>query len=169
MNDSGRRSVAFGIVAVQGILLAAFLAVPGGEDWAVPRSLSGLASALQVAGWFVLVVALVGLGRSLTVLPTPAKRSTLKTTGLYRFVRHPIYSGVLAIVLGGAAASGRVLKLALALALVALLTGKARWEEDMLRRRYTAYDDYAHRTPGFLPRLPGGVPGRSRRRAPGRR
>ena len=152
MTDRGFRSAAFGIVAVQAALLVGFLVVPGGEDWAVPRWVSLAAGAVQVAGWLVLLAALVSLGRSLTVLPTPTGRSTLKTTGLYRFVRHPIYSGVLAIVGGGAVASGRVVKLVLALALSGLLIGKARWEEEMLRRRYRAYDDYAARTPRFLPR-----------------
>ena len=152
MTDRALRPAAFGVVAVQGALLVAFFALPGDKGWAVPRWLSGLASAVQFAGWVVLLGAFVSLGRSLTVLPTPSERSTLKTTGLYRFVRHPIYTGVLAIVLGGAVTSGRVVRLGVALALLGLLTAKARWEEDMLRRRYRAYDDYAARTPRFLPR-----------------
>jgi protein-S-isoprenylcysteine O-methyltransferase Ste14 len=40
----------------------------------------------------------------------------------------------------------------LALTLLGLLTAKARWEEELLRRRYPGYDDYAARTPRFLPR-----------------
>ena len=36
-------------------------------------------------------------------------------------------------------------------ALVALLAGKARFEETHLRARFEGYDAYARRTPRFLP------------------
>lgn len=147
-----RSALAVGVVAVQAVLLVAFFAAPGDDDWPVPRWLAAIASALEVVGWVVLLVALVNLGRSLTALPTPTERATLKTDGLYHVVRHPIYTGLLALVFGGTVASGSLVKLGLALALLALLTGKAHWEEDMLRRRYRGYDAYAARTPRFLPR-----------------
>jgi protein-S-isoprenylcysteine O-methyltransferase Ste14 len=102
-------------------------------------------------------VAAVNLGRSLTPLPTPAEGSTLKTGGLYRVVRHPIYTAVLTIVFGATAKSGSVVRLALAAALLGLFTGKAHWEEAMLHRRYASYEKYAACTPRFLP-------GRRRRR-----
>lgn len=44
--------------------------------------------ALIVAVVVLLVVALVNLNTSLTALPTPTPHATLKTGGLYRFVRH---------------------------------------------------------------------------------
>ena len=37
--------------------------------------------------------------------------------------------------------------------LVLLLTGKARWEETRLMRRFKGYAGYAARTPRFVPRL----------------
>lgn len=152
---SGERSrlLAFGLVAVQAILLLAFYLGPHRPDWRVPGWLEAAGSVAVAAGTAVLLVAAVNLGRSLTALPTPATRATLRTGGLYRFVRHPIYTGLLAMVFGGAVTSGSGLRLLLAVALLALLAGKARWEEDMLRRRYPAYEDYARRTPRFLPRL----------------
>ena len=51
---------------------------------------SGPASALVV-----LVVASLRLGRALTPTPMPAERGELQTGGLYRFVRHPGYAGML--------------------------------------------------------------------------
>jgi protein-S-isoprenylcysteine O-methyltransferase Ste14 len=139
------------VVAVQAALIVAIVLTPGGDDWPVPGWLSALATAAQIAGAAVLVVAALNLGRSLTALPNPTERSTLKTRGLYRWVRHPIYSGVMALVIGTAAKSGTVVDAILAAALVALLAGKARWEERMLRHRYPDYVDYAARTPAFVP------------------
>jgi protein-S-isoprenylcysteine O-methyltransferase Ste14 len=146
-----RRAV--GVVALQAVLLTAFFLAPRRQDWPVPGWLATVGSAAVVAGGAVLLVAAFNLGRSLTPLPTPTRNATLRTGGLYGFVRHPIYSGLLALVFGGAITSARVVRLVLAAALLALLNRKAAWEEDMLRRRYPGYDDYARRTPKFLPRL----------------
>lgn len=148
-----QRLAAFGVVAVQGGLLLAFFLSPRREDWPLPGWLEVAGSAAVVVGAVVLILAAVGLGRSLTPLPTPAARATLRTGGLYRFVRHPIYTGLLALVFGGAVTARSAVRLALAAALLALLTGKATWEEAMLRRRYPEYDEYARNTPRFLPGL----------------
>ena len=145
--------LAVAAVGLQGLLLVAFFGAPRRHDWPVPGWLAATGSALVVAGTAVLVVAALNLGRSLTPLPTPAPWATLRTGGLYRFVRHPIYTGLVALVFGGAVTSGSAVRLVLALVLLGLLNRKASWEEDMLRRRYPGYDDYAGRTPRFVPRV----------------
>ncbi len=154
MTSPGReRGLAIGLVAAQAALLLAFFAAPNGDAWTPPGWLEEIASVAAVAGGAVLVVAAVTLGRSLTVLPTPVERGSLRTGGLYRFVRHPIYTGLLAFVAARAVTSGSPVKVGLAAALLGLLAGKARWEEAMLRRRYPTYRDYAARTGRFLPGL----------------
>lgn len=141
------------VVAIQGGLLLAFFLAPRREDWPLPAWLSAVGSTAVAVGAVVLVVAGLNLGRSLTALPTPNARGTLRTTGLYRFVRHPIYSGLLALIFGGAVTSRSVVRLALAAALLGVLIAKATWEEAMLRQRYPQYEQYARRTPRFVPRL----------------
>ena len=158
MGASPGRSLAVGVVALQAALLVAFFLAPRRGDWAVPGWLAAAGSTAVVAGAGILVLAALNLGRSLTPLPTPVPRGVLQTGGLYRFVRHPIYSGLLVLLFGSAATSGSAVRLVLAAALLGLLTRKARWEEDMLRRRYPDYDDYARRTPRFVPRLPSREP-----------
>lgn len=148
---SRTRALAAGLLAIQAALLLAFFTAAPGDDWRAPRWLAGAASALGLAGGAVLILSAVNLGRSLTAMPTPAERGTLKTAGLYRFVRHPLYTGLLALVLARSVTSGSLAKAGLGAALFALLIGKARWEEEMLRRRYPGYNDYAARTPRFLP------------------
>jgi protein-S-isoprenylcysteine O-methyltransferase Ste14 len=147
------RALAVGVVAIQGSLLVVFFLAPRRDDWPVPAWLATGSSTVVVAAAGVLLFAALNLGRSLTPLPTPVLKGTLRTGGLFRFVRHPIYSGLLALVFGATAASGSVVRLALAGALLGLLSRKARWEEEMLRRRYPGYDDYARRTPRFVPRF----------------
>src|SRR5437868_4227970 len=155
LNDppAKQRLAAVAVVAMQGGLLLAFFLAPRRRDWPLPGWLSAAGSTAVAAGAVVLVVAALNLGRSLTALPTPVARGTLRTGGLYRFVRHPIYSGLLALVFGGTVTSRSVVRLALAAALLGLLTAKAAWEEGMLRQRYPGYEEYARRTPRFVPRL----------------
>jgi len=68
-------------------------------------------------------------------------------------VRHPIYTGLLLMTGSYTLASASVYRLGVFLALLALLTVKARWEEVRLSRRFAGYREYAERTPRFLPGL----------------
>jgi len=76
------------------------------------------------------------------------------TSGPYRFVRHPGYSGAIAIFLGIALGLGSwwaLLPAALAIALLVVRTG---WEDRLLQAELSGYTDYAGRTryrllPGF--------------------
>jgi protein-S-isoprenylcysteine O-methyltransferase Ste14 len=99
----------------------------------------------------VIGVGLVNLGGSATPLPLPAQVGTLRSNGLYRYVRHPIYTGVMAFAVGSAIPSGSVGVAAAAATLVVWLAVKARWEERHLNARYPGYSVYADRTPRFIP------------------
>lgn len=87
----------------------------------------------------------------LTATPVPKAHAGLRTGGLYRFTRHPIYTGVLLFVIGTVVASGSVWKLALGVATVLFFNVKARWEESQLRAAYPGYEAYAARTPRLHP------------------
>ena len=84
--------------------------------------------------------------------PVPTTRATLRTTGPYRFVRHPIYTGVLLIVVALAARSGTVVGLVIGAVTIAFFHAKAAWEEQRLAERFADYRSYAAVTPRFLPR-----------------
>jgi protein-S-isoprenylcysteine O-methyltransferase Ste14 len=98
-----------------------------------------------------MVVAGTALGRGLTATPLPNEHAQLRTTGLYRFVRHPIYTGLLLTSAAFTAGTGSVTRLAVLALLVLLLTMKARWEEVRLARRFDGYAAYAAMTPRFVP------------------
>ncbi len=145
------RVVAWAFVLVQLILLVAVVLLPAGSDWTAPAWLSNGARVLSLMGLLVIGIGLVNLGRSATPLPIPVRDGELRSNGLYRYVRHPIYSGVMAFAIGSAIPSGSVEVAAAALALVVWLAIKARWEERRLRVRYAGYSAYADRTPRFIP------------------
>lgn len=141
-------------MAVQVVLLVALVLVPTGDAWPLPGWLAAVVTALVVAGLAVVLVGGLGLGRALTPTPVPNGRGGLRTGGLYRFVRHPIYTGVQAVVVGLAIGTRSWLGLALGLVTVAFFSVKARWEEARLAEAYAGYRAYAARTPRFVPFLP---------------
>jgi protein-S-isoprenylcysteine O-methyltransferase Ste14 len=106
---------------------------------------------LIVGGLAGIGVASLRLGSALTATPVPTERGSLTTGGLYRYVRHPIYTAVLGIVIGLVIRSGSVPSLAVGLATVGFFNVKARWEERRLAVAYPDYAAYAARTPRFIP------------------
>ncbi len=139
-------------VLAQAVLLVALVVLPGADHWPTPTWLRTVCSIFVFGGFALMGVAALGLGRSLTATPVPVLHGELKTGGLYRWMRHPIYTGVLAIVVGIAARSGNWLHAAIAVATVLFFDRKARWEEARLAEQYPGYGEYASQTPRFLPR-----------------
>lgn len=139
-------------VAVQGALLLALVFLPAGPTVSALRAPRPLGWLLQALGACFALIAILALGRrSLTPLPTPREDSALKTDGPYRFVRHPIYAGVLLWALGYAVAAPGALRFLALAALCVFFTAKAGYEERLLLRRFSGYADYARHTPRFVP------------------
>ncbi len=147
------RATGWSLVAVQGALLVGLISLSGRDDWPTPPWLHSVGTALVAAGLVVVAVGGTGLGRLLTATPVPKDGGALVTDGLYRWVRHPIYTGVLLIVGGLVAPSGRWLTLALGSLTVAFFFGKSSWEEQRLAETYDGYSAYQQATPRFFPRL----------------
>lgn len=149
-----RARVGWLFVAVQVVLLVTLVLLPRGDAWPMPGWLLGIAGGLTVLGLVVVVVASLNLGRALTPTPVPNGQGGLRTGGLYRFVRHPIYTGVLSIVLGIALGTGRWSGAVLAAVTVVFFVLKARWEEARLVEAFPGYVAYAASTPRFVPFIP---------------
>lgn len=156
-DDPRDTAIAWGFVAGQFLLLLVIVLLPAGDSWIAPAWLQTAARAVGLAGAAVLVIGVVHLGRSLTPLPTPVPHGELRTSGLYRFVRHPIYSGIIALASSWAVPSGSPAVAAATVALTVWFMAKARWEEQHLRARYPGYAAYAARTPRFVPFWPLGA------------
>ena len=114
-------------------------------------TLLAVAIALGVLAVVLLVVGSVNLGPALTPYPKPRDDAPLVDYGAYRFVRHPLYAGVLLTVLAWSLASSPLALLG-ALALFAYLDLKSSREERWLVERHPPYLDYRRRTRWkFLP------------------
>lgn len=134
---------------IQSLIMAA-IPIAGGlaPRWPAPvrLPLTVAGGVLVVLGCALLVVAILGLGRSFAVFLRPAPSGTLVTTGIYARARHPIYGGWILVGLGFALAlSPWALLLAGLLALE--LDGKSRVEERALEAHYPHYHAYRQRVP----------------------
>jgi protein-S-isoprenylcysteine O-methyltransferase Ste14 len=151
MYARGERVVAWSLVAVQLLLLAGLLGLPGARAWTAPQWLIAVAAAAIIAAAAVAVAGALRLGSGLTASPLPVSGGQLRTTGVYACVRHPIYS---ALLLGGAGVvvlGGRVSRVWVWLALLGLLWVKTRFEERNLAARFPGYRSYAAATPRLVP------------------
>lgn len=90
------------------------------------------------------------LGQSLSPDPKPNRRG-LKTDGPYRWVRHPMYLGLLALGAGAALLDPWAVPALVTLGVA--LVGKVRIEERLLRQTYPGYEEYSQRNWGLIPFL----------------
>jgi protein-S-isoprenylcysteine O-methyltransferase Ste14 len=106
---------------------------------------------LAVGGTLFAIWSRRQLGRNWSGAVTIKVDHELIRSGPYRYIRHPIYTGLLALYLGVALISGR-LQGVLSVALVSIgYARKIRQEERALRDQFgTAWDDYRRHTRALL-------------------
>ncbi len=132
----------------------------------VPEALGWIGYALALLGVGVLAWAHATLGANFSPWLELRGDHALVTGGPYRWVRHPIYSSGLLLVLGTGLISGNLLVLLCpAAALTTLLLVRLPDEEAMLAREFgDEYTAWAAQTGRLLPRLRGPHPGGEQQR-----
>ncbi len=124
-----------------------------------PRIATGIFSFLAIPLWLIgsLIVlwcfwAFTFIGRGTPVPMEPPKE--LVVSGLYRYVRNPIYVGVLLIFLGHFLWFGYwALLIYTALSFIGVHFFIILYEEPTLKKKFgAAYEDYLKRVPRWIPR-----------------
>jgi protein-S-isoprenylcysteine O-methyltransferase Ste14 len=137
------------LVAFGGFLAPGF--APGGDHGEV-RLIGDvlLIGGLVIVGW---AVAALQPARAFTALPHPRADGSLVESGPYRFVRHPVYSGLILAALGSTISRESLAAGLATIALAVTLDLKRRHEELWLVDRYPNYVPYRTRTKALLPLL----------------
>lgn len=112
-----------------------------------------IGTVLEFIGLLGIIASAITIRSSLTVMPLPKEDGQLGTTGLYKYVRHPMYMCVLLLSLGLALASGSIIKYGLVMGLYLLFYYKSKYEEIFLSKKYAGYKEYSQNTPRFIPFL----------------
>ncbi|MGE5596148.1 MAG: methyltransferase family protein [Hyphomicrobiales bacterium] len=113
--------------------------------------LQPLGVAVTVAGAALSAWARRELGRHWNPNVAIVEGQELVTSGPYRYVRHPIYTGFILMALGSAVFIQEPAVLVIAVLLAASLVAKARDEESLLASHYDAYAAYRARTAALVP------------------
>ena len=140
-------------VIAQFLLFAAYLFeipalrlnFPDDADW-VNLILAGL-------GVVIILISILQLNKNLSIFPTPPKDSELVVTGLFNYVRHPIYSGILMTTFFMAIYLNSGYKLIIFLFLALLFYYKSDFEEAQLGIKFSGYNSYRASTGRFFPKF----------------
>ncbi len=136
------------LVALQFGLAFALLGTP---RW--PGGAAAVGSLALAAAGLALGIAALAANRpgNFNVVPELKSGARLVTDGIYRHLRHPMYSALLLLMAAAVVTDPRAWRLALWVALLAVLIAKARREERFLTAAFPQYRDYASRVARLLP------------------
>lgn len=145
-----------GFVVVQAILLGLLffgsVRLDAGEACSIQNApLQWLGYTVFIAGTVLAISAALNLGQNFTPLPKPKDDAVLIQTGLYRFVRHPIYFGVIMLSIGWGLIQQSTLVWVYVLILAIFFDIKSRKEEQWLQAKFSAYADYQKRVRKLIP------------------
>ena len=150
--DTHRKSTLYAVA--QFVLLAVFAAVfflQPGRFLLSPMKIAGVVVAFT--GLALMAVAFVHLRDVIQVAPEPRADGHLVTSGVYAHLRHPIYTGIVFLVIGLFLGQPAVNVAIAGVVLLVFLIVKSRFEERLLGERYPEYAEYRKRTWGVVPGL----------------
>jgi protein-S-isoprenylcysteine O-methyltransferase Ste14 len=129
------------------------LVIPKLVEWPEPWDVIGLGLGIILLGLggLLAMAGVLSLGQNLTAVPYPKEKATLVESGAYRYVRHPIYSGILVGSLGWGLLTNSLLALLFTLVLFLLFDVKSRREEQWLAEKYANYTAYQARVRKLIP------------------
>ncbi len=90
---------------------------------------------------------------NLNIIPALKKQHKLTTHGIYRFIRHPMYTSVLLLSSGLMLSNTHPISQLVMLILIIDLILKSNLEERLLNKRFKQYKNYKNNTGRFLPFL----------------
>src|SRR5262245_14702260 len=146
MERRGQYWFAAQFVLFCGILLAPFI---GRFD--CPLWFRALGLVILVSGVILAALGYRTLGSSHSPWTNPVEGGHLITTGIYHYLRHPIYSGWIVATVGWALVWGTLFGVGVALAGFIFYDLKSREEERWLLARYHEYSVYQREVRRFIP------------------
>jgi protein-S-isoprenylcysteine O-methyltransferase Ste14 len=112
-----------------------------------------LVVAIIIISLWIMAASLRALGKQWSLQARVLENHKLVREGPYRFVRHPIYTGMLGMIVAGGLAWSHWIGLLIAILLFAIGTAiRVRSEERLLREQFgAAFDDYKRSVPAVVP------------------
>jgi len=154
-NRRGRdfKGISVGYIALEGIILVLAPIEHFVRLVQVPLVQLIVGAILVVTGLGMALLSYRALGRNFRIYAAPRRSGTLVQSGIYAWVRHPMYTGVIIMFAGYWLFWGSLLSIPLWLAFSILYVVKAAKEEQVLIERFPEYEEYRKHTGRFLPFL----------------
>ncbi len=92
-----------------------------------------------IISFIIMLVSIKDLGRNLSPFPRPINNSNLVTTGIYRFMRHPMYYSLIFISIGVFIIKLSIYYLFLTISLALIIKFKIDLEEKYLMNKFKNY------------------------------
>ncbi|MFB7507941.1 methyltransferase family protein [Streptomyces broussonetiae] len=151
-----RRTLPRRVFLIAGAYVFSVLLNHSGGFWRHLRywqpELALLGAAIAVASTALLLWARWVLGTMWASVPTVREHHELRTDGPYGLVRHPIYTGLLGLVIGAMLACGFGVWVAVLIVVVPWLLLRVRAEDRLMAARFgAAYEAYRERVPALVP------------------
>lgn len=134
-------------------LLGALVVLPVDPAVSAPTWFRPLSLGLMALAFLILLLAAIALRPALTASPIPRPTAPLIQTGIYKYLRHPMYSAVITI--GAAIMFGNptLLTMICWVALIIVLLNKAHYEDQLLLAKHPAANEYQKTVGAFVPKI----------------
>lgn len=149
MKSGKQKDYAF--VTIQLVLFAIYLLLPASASLRQKIYFTYTGTIILFTGVFLILAAVIQLNKNISALPTPVKNAQLITTGVFKFIRHPIYTGIFLSGLGYGLFMEDIGKVLLSLILLLFFDMKSNYEEEKLKEKFPGYTLYQNRTGKFTP------------------
>ena len=147
----GVKDIAY--VGIQFLLFLAYLFDVPFWYFALPSIVKEIFLIISFIGIGIVMLSMIQLNIHLSPFPSPKKGSKLVEKGLYKYVRHPIYSGILIALFGYGLYTSSSYKLIISFILFVLFYYKSRYEEKRLTHTFSDYKSYQKTTGRFFPKF----------------
>lgn len=116
----------------------------------LPDTIYGFLTAGATA---IFIFSISQLNKNLSPFPSPKTDSSLVTSGLFKYIRHPIYISILLGIMIWSLYQHSLYQLIISFVLLIVFYFKSKYEEQQLLKRFPEYKSYMSKTGRFLPRI----------------
>lgn len=138
-------------VGIQLVFIILYFWLPADLSGRITWLRKGTGILLLSAGTLIGGIAVLQLNIRLSVFPSPVRNARLITSGVFHYVRHPIYTGIFLAGMGYGLYTWSFTKLLIATMLLVFFSLKSDYEEHRLEQKFPEYTAYKNTTGKFFP------------------
>lgn len=140
-------------LVIQFILFVVYFIFLSGNTSVLHEIVGYVAWFFMILGFVIILLGIINLKDNITVFPSPKNGNKLISSGIYEYIRHPIYSGIILSMFSYAIYIFSILHIIISIAVSIVFYFKSSLEEKYLIEIYEDYEVYKEKTGRFFPRL----------------